>query len=51
MKTKKETRGGYRPNAGRPKGEETRTISVRVPSIHYDFLKNKIAKIIADLKK
>ncbi len=50
-KAKKENRGGYRENAGRPKSSETRTISNRVPAIHYEKLKDIIAKVISDFLK
>jgi hypothetical protein len=51
IKPKKENRGGYRENAGRPKLPETKTISNRVPAIHYENLKDIIAKVIADFLK
>ncbi len=47
-KAKKENRGGYRANAGRPKSIETKTISNRVPAIHYEKLKELISKLISD---
>lgn len=51
MKDKKETRGGARPGAGQPKKAPTKTISVRVPEIHYEALKQLISKTIADFLK
>jgi hypothetical protein len=35
----KPTQGGKREGSGRPKGEPTKTIAVRVPEIDYDVLK------------
>ena len=35
-------KGGKRPGAGRPKGEPTTTISVRIPTQHADELKEII---------
>jgi len=48
---KKENRGGYRPGAGQPKKDLTRTISNRVPAIHYEKLKELISKLISDFIK
>lgn len=51
-KTKKEKRGGYRENAGRPKSNvETKTLSFRVPAIHAPKLKELLSKVIADYLK
>jgi hypothetical protein len=48
---KKENRGGSRPGAGQPKKNPTRTISNRVPAIHYEKMKELISKLISDFIK
>jgi hypothetical protein len=47
MKTK-QTRGGKRKGSGRPKGEPTKTISVRVPEKHYPELKDLLNNTVND---
>jgi hypothetical protein len=39
MLKNKPNRGGKRKGSGRPKGEPTKTIAVRVPEIDYEALK------------
>ncbi len=52
QKSKKENRGGYRENAGRPKSKiETKTLSFRVPAIHAENLKKLLSKVITDYLK
>ncbi len=47
----KENRGGKRVGSGQPKKTPTKTISNRVPEIHYEKLKTTISKLIADYLK
>ena len=39
QKKKQLTHGGNRKGSGRPKGEPTKTIAIRVPAIDYEVLK------------
>lgn len=44
---KKETRGGNRPGAGRPKSEPTKTLSYRVPARIAAKVDKEVRKIIS----
>ena len=44
-------KGGARPGAGRPKGEPTKTIQIRVPQSKYDVCKEAARDAVKALLK
>jgi hypothetical protein len=47
----KPTRGGSRKGSGRPRSEPTKTISIRVPEIHFLELKELLNKYVKNYLK
>lgn len=47
----KSVHGGKRPGAGRPKGEETRVLSTRVPARLYDEIRAAVIKLVTKMSK